>query len=99
MGTRRACKPFLKTLFIFCFFLLAQQVATLLAQTEGYLEHREGGGWVTAIGGRPAGAGLTAVFYSDGHELSIHYCYAVMGALEAIIIIPGAGFFIFYQSE
>lgn len=71
VGTLRAWKPFLKTLFIFCFFLLAQQVATLLAQTEGYSEHRGRGRGVS----RPAGAGLTAVFYSDGHELSIHYCY------------------------
>lgn len=57
-------------------FLLAQQVATFPAQTEGYLAHLVcvggGGGWGSRHSGR---CRLTAAFYSDGRELSVHYRY------------------------
>lgn len=39
MGALGERKPFLKTLFIFRFFLLAQRAAIFLAQTEGCLAH------------------------------------------------------------
>lgn len=74
--TPECIKPSLQTLFISCFFLLALQAATLLAQTEGYLAHLVcSGGWGGGGESSPAGAGLTAAFYSDGHARSIHYCY------------------------
>lgn len=59
VGTQAKCKPFLGTLFIFRFFLLAQQAAIFLAPTEGCLVHlirsrRQQGneecGEVTALG-------------------------------------------------
>lgn len=39
VGALRERKPFLKTLFIFRFFILAQQAAIFQAQTEGCLAH------------------------------------------------------------
>lgn len=76
VGALEECKPFLKTLFIFRFFLLAQQAAIFLAHTEGCLAHlvhsrRQRGEWGVEGGhgarSRPGGAGLTGAFYSDRH--------------------------------
>lgn len=99
-------QPSLHTLFISCFFLLALQAATLLAQTEGYLAHLvcSEGWWGGGGESSPAGAGLTAAFHSDGHERSIHYSYGgfrshhrYSGAASVYLIQPFFRLFFFFS--
>lgn len=92
--------------FVHLLFLSSRAASSHFACSDWRLFGTPSLQWGVAGGGEssPAGAGLTAAFYSDGHERSIHDCYGgfrshhrYSGAASVYLIQPFLDCFFFFH--